>query len=657
MLEMKYLINRYYGLVIQIIEKCGFTEEEIHAKLRDLIQEGGITINDTISAIIQLANEVGIDGRGDIDEDEVISERKKRTDLTNFESIEDLDDFLRSKIPRFIKRELIEKARTYKKNKDFKRAKELYKKALDVDGRDLSFDNDDYYEVLVELEEFEEAESLIDVILEDEHNWRGRWALQEKAYLRLLNHDKLKALEIVKKIMSIDIQYKNWIIKDKRFKEIVKTEEFEQFLKPLRRFKVNDYVTVEENIGGVSIYVGNELIPSCNQLSLINPYAEGYFHSFEEVSGVYEDLNRDDEYWGICSCLQAWAENEYNCDFLHETLSLPLMDELCKVGDPLAIKVFPLEIAKMVNMGDYHMHEYLRREDYLSRLTQEELIKGSLNSPDAEVMLEIAKESSLEYSIIGNFDWSDDFRQGWLTENYHFSLEDGHVAELELGLNHMNPMIPKMLNNLKHLKKLYLYLYNVYPIFNELDSLEYLDIWCSGNVVLPDEFDKFPNLLRLFVRTSFRGDNSTSFVCIPDTICKLQHLVWLKLNRVNLKLLPVSIGNLKNLETLDIDNTGLVMLPESIYTLENLEHIEITNNPLTAPEKLKKLEYKFAEKIYDIIQESMPNGISFNALQEKLRLDDYKILRGLHRLEDRVRSEQEIMSNILENRESLLFIK
>lgn len=653
--KKEYWLHHYYDLVIKLIDKCRLSEEQIHNKMRDSIEEGGVMINSAISAINDLARTFGIDWKERINVDEVISKREQRTDLTNFKSKDELDEFIKSEVPRFVKKEHVSKGNLFKRNKDFEKAKEFYQKALDIDYHDLTLIRD-FYEVLIKLGEFETAKFWLNRHLEEEHNWMESWALKEKAYLFLRQNNKPKVFDILKTLLQKSPNNIKRIVKDSRFNEVVKTEEFKLLITPIKEFKVNNYIRIIQTIGGFSLHIGDQRKIICSNLKLINPYAEEYFHSFEDIPEGYENLKKDDEFWGLCSCLQAWAENNYNCDFLHESLSLFLLDELCKLGDPLATKVFSQEIAKMLKNGDYHIQEYLRTQGYLSHLTQEELIKGSLNSPDSEILLELSKNSSLEYSVIGNFD-EDGFRRGYLTKNYHYSLIGGYVIELELELNRVNSRIPALLNKLKYLKQLYLYVINVNPVFNRIDSLTHLEIRTNGHVILPDTFDSFPKLKKLFILKSRRGYGSTSFEKTPESICILKDLNWLRIDNVELKVLPSTFGDLKNLDWLIINGTGLESLPESIYELENLESITIENNPLKIPVKLKNLEYKFAEKIYEKINESMPDGMSFNALKKVLKLPDYKIWRGLSHLRDRITCEKEYLSNTPEDKELPYFIK
>ncbi len=169
------------------------------------------------------------------------------------------------------------------------------------------------------------------------------------------------------------------------------------------------------------------------------------------------------------------------------------------------------------------------------------------------------------------------------------------------------------------------------PIFNKIDSITKLEIRAAGKVILPDEFNLFPNLKTLRIRAAY--DASVSFEKVPDSICSLQQLTWLNLYGIRLPELPPNIGNLKNLEWLTIDNTGLESVPESIYELENLDNIRIENNPFHTPLELKQLEYRFINWIYEIIREQ--DGVDLDILKTLVNLPEYKFDRAINNLEIR----------------------
>lgn len=79
------------------------------------------------------------------------------------------------------------------------------------------------------------------------------------------------------------------------------------------------------------------------------------------------------EFWGHCSNLQVWAENNYNIRLLHRAPAFPLLIELFNLGDPIAKRVFKEEIIQRVKSGHPSVILYLLNHDYLDYFNEEEL--------------------------------------------------------------------------------------------------------------------------------------------------------------------------------------------------------------------------------------------------------------------------------------------
>lgn len=345
----------------------------------------------------------------------------------------------------------------------------------------------------------------------------------------------------------------------------------------INEFKVNEYITLKLTNKSALIYVKNKPLRICSQLALINPYDERYFQSADDIPTTYQNISLEEEFWGLCSNLQVWAENDYDCSLLHATLALPLIDKLFKSGDPVAVQVYSKEISKFIQKADYHLLEHLRTREYLTYLLSEQIVAGALCEEEAMVMKDVVKNSPKKYMLISNFD-VDEFRRGYLTENYHFSAKSGHLIELELEINYKNPIIPKGLSEFQELHSLYLYMYNTgekIPDFDcKINSLRNLKIFTTGEVVIPDKFTSFPHLRRLYIR-GWRSEEAPSFENAAETLGTLKDLKYLTIYNTSLNTLPSSIGNLESLESLDLENNTLTNVPESIGRLNSLESLLI----------------------------------------------------------------------------------
>ena len=73
--------------------------------------------------------------------------------------------------------------------------------------------------------------------------------------------------------------------------------------------------------------------------------------SMEGFNGTQFHIQPIMEFWGHCSNLQAWIENDYCTDIIHSNLAFPLLRILVEKGDPKANHVFKEEIAYRYENG------------------------------------------------------------------------------------------------------------------------------------------------------------------------------------------------------------------------------------------------------------------------------------------------------------------
>lgn len=158
----------------------------------------------------------------------------------------------------------------------------------------------------------------------------------------------------------------------------------------LKEFKVNEGIILRLENGDSNIFVNDKLILQCRYL-LTNQLKESkkkpdVFGSVDEFEDFYEDtsevfiqegefppLDRETEFWGHCSNIQAWAENDYNTRLLDKVLAFPILKELNKAGDTIASKVFKVEVKKRIRSGYLPVILYLIEGGYLKDLKKDEL--------------------------------------------------------------------------------------------------------------------------------------------------------------------------------------------------------------------------------------------------------------------------------------------
>ncbi|KAL4586011.1 hypothetical protein LXL04_010641 [Taraxacum kok-saghyz] len=86
---------------------------------------------------------------------------------------------------------------------------------------------------------------------------------------------------------------------------------------------------------------------------------------------------------------------------------------------------------------------------------------------------------------------------------------------------------------------------------------------------------------------------STHVKCLPDSVCMLKHLTYIKLKDCqNLEELPKNIGWLENLEELRLSSTGIRRLPESICMLIHMKYLQLESCGVLEklPEDIGQLE-------------------------------------------------------------------
>ncbi len=197
------------------------------------------------------------------------------------------------------------------------------------------------------------------------------------------------------------------------------------------KFKVNKYISLKLEEDQTNIYINNERFIHCKHLLLNIPTND--LKNYKEIDSIDEaarvlyksqeegkfKISPKVEFWGHCSNLQVWTENDYDTRILHSNLAFPLLKKLAEVGDPLAIKVFKKEIVKRFKTRFIPVTFYLIQNGYLNHLSKKELdyikdgIRKSKNSFISSLRdlynvivykekIELIAASFIDYSILCN---------------------------------------------------------------------------------------------------------------------------------------------------------------------------------------------------------------------------------------------------------------
>ncbi|MFW9879353.1 MAG: hypothetical protein ACFFG0_40265 [Candidatus Thorarchaeota archaeon] len=357
----------------------------------------------------------------------------------------------------------------------------------------------------------------------------------------------------------------------------------------MKQFKVNSYLTLKLENGKTNIYVKDTLFNQCKYLLLNIPIKK--ISSLEEIESVDEADEKldksleflkdqeekfppDVEFWGHCSNLQVWVENNYDTRLLHRNIAFPLLKKLTEIGDLNAKRVFKDEIIKRFVYGNSSVKEFLYIENYLSYLDIQELINGILTPQEADIMINLVLKSKIKYDLVMNFS-EDKVRKRIILDKLYFSEKNGYVRELELDLNLCNYTIPKVLSQSKKLERLKIFLESeneiILNFITEFKSIKYLTINARGKIIIADHFEKFPNLYYL----SINGNQGTKFEKAPNSIGNLKNLGWLEICSVSLIDFPIAIARLRHLESLILNSVYLETLPKSILNMASLEILNL----------------------------------------------------------------------------------
>lgn len=360
----------------------------------------------------------------------------------------------------------------------------------------------------------------------------------------------------------------------------------------LRKFIVNEYITLKLEGSNTIIYVNGERFNQCKylfislphrlrrQINSIDQAVDYYSNDLEENSVEDYGLTVEQIFWGHSSNLQAWAENDYDTRLLHSNLAFPLLKRLTEVGDIKAKKIFKTEIVKRFKEGDRKLKLFLDEEGFLEPFSQEEYYNLHLKKKHQKILSQIA----LEYG------------KTFLQMFSPRSFDNREIVNLSF-YNKIPKSVRKLKNTLLSLR-LAGRIKELPDWLGGLTKLRNLCIHAKYLRTLPDFFGNFKFLNSLSIR-------NCSIREIPNSLGLLTNLQKLHINNANLSEVPKFIGNLGNLEELNLYGNQIKEVPEILGSLKNLKILNLGDNKIskfpTFIQKLKKLEtISFAENPINI---------------------------------------------------------
>jgi len=367
-------------------------------------------------------------------------------------------------------------------------------------------------------------------------------------------------------------------------------------------YKINDYISLKLEDYKTYIYIKGEKFLNCIRLVLqipkktIEDFDE--INSIDEASKLYKtlyqntimedfdthDITAEQEFWGHCSNIEAWCENEYDTRLIHSNIAFPLLKKLAEAGDPTANKVYKSEIAVRIGAEYLPVAIYLINNFYFLIFNDEEM--------------ESIKEIFME-------------RIDKLDKNYYSSLEISELNDLGRALNEFeeyekaieilnmalkrNPKYPYALNNLG------------LSYFYQKDYETAKEYYIKATEADPNDNLAFSNLSEVYdIFGDF--DNSMHFAYLALKIKPTNYEALFFFGHANFKKgnYEIAIGNYK--EALDVEEEAKI--PYGLEDHRVWAHL--------GEAYLKNGDYKEAQKACEKSLTLKPNQLHAKNLQRRI---------------------------------------
>jgi Leucine-rich repeat (LRR) protein len=385
--------------------------------------------------------------------------------------------------------------------------------------------------------------------------------------------------------------------------------------------QLSKHISLRLEDGRTNIFIDNKLFRQCKSLIVHVPTTE--LEKYDDLTSIDDleqespnpkytqsDFSPKEEFWGHCSNIQAWIENDYDTRILHHSLAFPLLRELNNLGVFEAKRVFKDEIISRFINGSKLVKLFLLEEGFLSNfnLEEKEIINEGLNklyttsyfankylSEDRIILLFNKDELNSIQEIIRSKSFFKSFTRKY---NHLKAIHDiteieelrplTDITSLSLIQNYIDEI--KGLDDFTYLRELALNMNEIKEIKNlgHLHCLRYLSL--SGNCI--SEIKGLENLTELEFLSL--GDNKIA------KIEGLEHLRNLKvLNLWGNKIKDIeALENLKDLRQIALGGNQISEI-QGLENLKNLRVLILDSNKISEINGLENLIHLRKVTFYD----------------------------------------------------------
>ena len=396
-----------------------------------------------------------------------------------------------------------------------------------------------------------------------------------------------------------------------------------------KEFRVNKHIVLKLEQDKTNIYIANKLFRQCKSLFFANPQENEHQSEINSIDEAMELLSTssdieippEEEFWGHCSNIQTWAENDYNTQILDMRLAFPILNELSNLGDKKARFKFSEEIFRRYDEGGENIRDYLISEGYLDK-TVDNPIFHLLCAEEAGLILEL----QMNYNVIFKVDTFTPrarYRKDWTAV-----VKDRCISSLALNYDEIKscPDLRK-LKNLQYagiqVKDAEIIDLKYFP-----ESIRRITIYLEGNAdsLTINNISNLKNLRRFSVRNKNKekkidltlngielNTNLNAFFlqychvrALGDNkLMNLKKLVNFGITHCMIKEIPVGIWKNEHVTTVDLKGAKIKTPVQDITQMKSLKYICLGNLTLPPANHLqdfrKRNENSYISKDFSIM--------------------------------------------------------